>query len=216
MPKATRMPPATAPMNRRLRKKCMSSIGYGTCSSHSAKPASTDDRRWRRSQHPAGGPAVLGPGDDREDHSGHADRGEQRARAGRGGRRCGFLDSGTRKTTATRPSTATGRLIRKIAPHQKWSSSDTADQRAGGEAEGVDRAPDADRPGPLLVVEDLHDDGEGGGHQQRAADAHAGAGGDELAGRLGERRRPASRRRTGRGPRPASSCGRSGRRSCPR
>lgn len=34
----------------------------------------------------------------------------------------GFLDSGTSATTATRPSAATGRLIRKIAPHQKWFS----------------------------------------------------------------------------------------------
>lgn len=35
---------------------------------------------------------------------------------------CGFFVSGTRATTATRPSAATGRLIRKIAPHQKWLS----------------------------------------------------------------------------------------------
>jgi hypothetical protein len=41
-------------------------------------------------------------------------------RSGRSPR--GFLDSGTRSTTATRASAATGRLIRKIAPHQKWFS----------------------------------------------------------------------------------------------
>lgn len=34
----------------------------------------------------------------------------------------GFLDSGTSRATATSPMTATGMLIRKIAPHQKWSS----------------------------------------------------------------------------------------------
>ncbi|GAA3300931.1 hypothetical protein GCM10020295_42930 [Streptomyces cinereospinus] len=42
------------------------------------------------------------------------------SRSGRSPR--GFFDSGTSATTATRPSATTGRLIRKIAPHQKWSS----------------------------------------------------------------------------------------------
>ncbi|CAM5404623.1 hypothetical protein SGRIM128S_03356 [Streptomyces griseomycini] len=41
-------------------------------------------------------------------------------RSGRSPRR--FPDSGTQATTATRARATTGRLIRKIAPHQKWFS----------------------------------------------------------------------------------------------
>lgn len=41
MPKATRIAPATAPVNCWLRKKCMSSIGYGIRSSHTTNAART-------------------------------------------------------------------------------------------------------------------------------------------------------------------------------
>ena len=65
MPNATRIAPATAPDERWLRKKCMSSIGYGIRSSHSANPASTttptaaEVSTWRRRSSRAPGPEMI-------------------------------------------------------------------------------------------------------------------------------------------------------------
>ena len=100
---------------------------------------------------------------------------------------CGFLDSGTR-ARRRRPGrcAATGMLTRKIAPHQKWSSITPPISGPAAKPSELTVRPEADRLDPLAVVEDLHHDGERGGHQQRAADAHAGAGGDQLAAAVRE------------------------------
>lgn len=121
MPNATSTAPATAPVNRWSRKKCMSSIGYGMCSSHSTKPVRTAAPVNAVSStlpdvQPCSGPEMIA-------YTTAAIPMVESSAPSRSGRSpLGFFDSGTSRTTATRPTAATGMLIRKIAPHQKWSS----------------------------------------------------------------------------------------------
>ena len=61
-----------------------------------------------------------------------------------------------------------------------------ADQRAEGHAQAGHAGPDADGPAPFLGREHVGQDGQRGGHDERAADAHEGPGGDELVGVLGQ------------------------------
>ncbi len=123
IPKATRMPPETAPMNRRLRKKCISSIGCGTCSSHSAKAASpmtpmAAEISTRPDSQPSIGPEMIAKTTPTMPIT------DSRAPSRSRGAPPRLLDSGTRKTTAVSAITATGRLTRNSEPHQKWSSSE--------------------------------------------------------------------------------------------
>ena len=197
-----------------LRKKCMSSIGYGMWSSHSTKPARTatpidgGSRTWVEVQ-PCSGPEMIA-------YTTPVMPMVESSAPSRSGRSpCGFLDSGTSATTANRPISRDRDVDQEDRAPPEVVEHDPADQRTGREAEGVDGGPEADRLDPLGVVEDLHDDGEGRGHQQRAADAHARAGGDQLAGDCASPAASEPMPKSAR-PRPASSCGRSGRRRCPR
>ena len=97
---------------------------------------------------------------------------------------------------ATTPSTTIGTLIRKTEPHQKCSSSapPTTGPIATRQADGA--GPDADGLAPLARVEDVGDDRQRRRHDRRAADAHQRPGPDQLAGRLGVRRQPATPGRT--------------------
>ncbi len=122
MPKAIRMPPATAPTKRRSSKKLRSSIGYGTCRSKAAKAASASSptaaaTSTRAESQQCSGPAMIAkttPLMPTVDSNA----------PGRSGRSPAPLrDSGTMRATATTPISASGTLIRKIAPHQKWLSS---------------------------------------------------------------------------------------------
>ena len=56
-----------------------------------------------------------------------------------------------------------------------------ADEGAKADADTRDTRPDGDRPGTLLLGEDVDDDGQGGGHDERGANTHGGARQDELA-----------------------------------
>ncbi len=120
IPKATRTAPATAPTNFWFRKKCMSSIGCGTRSSHSTNPASTETPRdavsstWPEAQ-PCSGPEMIAK------TTAVMPIVESSAPSRSGRSPWPFFDSGTSRATATRPIRATGMLMRKIAPHQKWS-----------------------------------------------------------------------------------------------
>jgi hypothetical protein len=57
----------------------------------------------------------------------------------------------------------------------------TAEERPEADADGGEGGPDADRLRTLLAGEDVRDDRQRRGHDQRAADAHRGADGDQLA-----------------------------------
>ena len=57
-----------------------------------------------------------------------------------------------------------------------------ARQRAEADSEGGGRGPDGDRFRAFLTREDVRDDRQRGGHDQRRADAHQGADADQLAG----------------------------------
>jgi hypothetical protein len=121
MPKVMRTAPATAPMKRRFRKKCGSSIGYGIRFSQYAKRPSTSTATaavpsTRADVQPCSGPEMIAK------TSAAMPTVDSRAPSRSGRSPCGLLDSGTRTITAARASAATGRLIRKIAPHQKWLS----------------------------------------------------------------------------------------------
>jgi hypothetical protein len=63
-----------------------------------------------------------------------------------------------------------------------------ARHRADGDAEARHGGPDADRLRPLLGGEDVRQDGQGGRHDERAADAHQGAAGDQHVGARGDGR----------------------------
>ncbi len=142
-------------------------------------------RDGRRGQDAAGGPAVLGPGDDRVHERGHADRRQQRARqvgaVAPGVLRLG--DEGGHGGQAERHDRQVDQEDRappEVVEHE------AAEQRPRREAERVHRAPDADGPGVLVGREDLQGDREGGGEQQRPADAHAGPRRDQLPRGTGE------------------------------
>lgn len=62
----------------------------------------------------------------------------------------------------------------------------SAGDRADGDAEADAARPDADGPGLLVAFEDVHQDGEGGGHHEGRTEAHQRPPGDELTGRGGE------------------------------
>ena len=65
---------------------------------------------------------------------------------------------------------------------------ESAHHRADGDAETGEAGPHGDGPAALLrVAEDVGEDRQRGGHDQRAADAHEGTGEDQLVGRLGQR-----------------------------
>jgi hypothetical protein len=73
-----------------------------------------------------------------------------------------------------------------------------ADRRAERQAEGADRAPDADRGGPLpRVGERRRDDRQGGGHQHRRAEALHRPGGDQHPGAAREPGRQRGQREDG-------------------
>lgn len=215
MPNMTRIEPPMAPTNFWLRKKCMSSIGYGVRSSHSAKAPSprrpmTAGTRTSAESQPCSGPVMIAY------TTAVMPIVESRAPSRSGRSPCGFLDSGTSLRTATSARTATGILMRKIIPHQKWLRITPPISGPPAEAERGDRGPERDGLDPLGVVEDLHDDGEGGGHEERAADAHARTGGDELRGGVGESGGERAEAEEREAERRGASCGRSGRRRCPR
>ncbi len=64
---------------------------------------------------------------------------------------------------------------------------DAAGDGAGGDGEADHTGPDADGLGLLRGLEDVHDDREGGGQDEGAAEAHHGAEGDELPGGVRQR-----------------------------
>ncbi len=99
----------------------MSSMGYGIRFSQYAKAPSTTTATvagssTRPDVQPCSGPEMIA------NTSEDMPIVESRAPRRSGRSPVGFLDSGTRATTATSPSAATGMLMRKIAPHQKWFS----------------------------------------------------------------------------------------------
>jgi hypothetical protein len=59
---------------------------------------------------------------------------------------------------------------------EQQPAGDRADRDGDADAGG----PDADGPAPLVDREDVGDDGQGGRHDRRAAEAHQGAGRDQL------------------------------------
>ena len=65
-----------------------------------------------------------------------------------------------------------GTLMRKTEPHQKWSSSTPPVIGPIAMAEADAARPDADGLGLLVALEDVHQDGEGGGHHEGGAEAH--------------------------------------------
>ncbi len=116
-PNATRMPPDTAPMNRLLRKKCMSSIGFGMRSSHSAKTArpttpTAAEASTRPESQPLPGPEMIA----KTTPTMPIMESSAPTRSGRSPLE--LFDSGTSRSTATKPMSATGMLIRNSEPHQ--------------------------------------------------------------------------------------------------
>ena len=84
---------------------------------------------------------------------------------------------------------AIGTLTQNTEPQEKWFEQDAADHRADGHAEAGEAGPHGDRPAALArVAEHVGQDRQGGGHDQRAADAHQAAGGDQLVRRARQRR----------------------------
>lgn len=63
---------------------------------------------------------------------------------------------------------------------------DAAGDRSDRDGEADAAGPDADGLGLLVPLEDVHEDGEGRGHDERGAEAHDGPVGDELARGAGE------------------------------
>ncbi len=94
---------------------------------------------------------------------------------------------------------------------------EAADHRADGDGEPGEAGPDRDRPAALLgIVEDVGEDRQRRGHDQRPADAHEGAGEDQLLGGVGQSPRRSIRGRTARGRAGGRPCDRTGRRGCRR
>lgn len=99
--------------------------------------------------------------------------------------RSGSRDSGTTNSAATAPITTMGRLIRNTEPHQNRSSSAPPHDGAQRDGESGGARPDTDGLGAFGGREDGHDDREGGGQHQGAADAQPGPGDDQFVGAVG-------------------------------
>ena len=93
------------------------------------------------------------------------------------------------KQPATRATMTIGTLTRNTEPHQKCSSSQPPSDGPRATPRPATPAQIADglRPAPR-VGEDVGEDRQGGRHDQRAADAHDGPGGDQLVGGARPRR----------------------------
>ncbi len=103
-------------------------------------------------------------------------------------------DRGMRKKPATSATTTTNTLMRKIEPHQKFSSSSAADHAAHRHADTGEAGPDRDRPRPLVGREHVGQDRQRRRHHERGADAHHRTGPDHRARRARHHRE--QRRRT--------------------
>ena len=136
-------------------------------------------------------PAALGRLDDAVDERHQrADR-QQRARQRRSGPGCGSRLSGTSRIAGGEGDERDGHVDEEDRGPVEVLEQQAAEERAEADADRGHAGPDADRLAALLAREDVGDDRQRRRHDQRAADAHGGADGDEL-------RRTESTRRTAR------------------
>ena len=133
-------------------------------------------------------PASLSPNASGQD----AEHGQRPRSARPTADRSARATSGSSRTAAGSSTSRIGTLIRKTAPHHH-ADEQAADRAVRRGARGGDRAPDAERDGPLAPVgEHLPDDRERGRHDHRAADAEQRPGQDQRqrgGGEGGGRRR---------------------------
>ena len=111
---------------------------------------------------------------------------DSRAPTGSSGDAVLSLECGTSRQPATRAMAMIGRLMRKTAPHQKCSSSSPEVTGPMAAPAAGDAGPDGDRLGPLAPREDVGQDGQRRGHDERRADAHDRSADDDLGRRGGE------------------------------
>ena len=144
------------------------------------------DGGGERADDGAGGPAAVGGLDDGPQQRGQAERGQRGA---------GQVDAVGLRVARLGDEDAAGgegedgdRDVDEEDPVPVGVLDEPAARdRAERDAEAGDGRPGADRLRPLLGGEDGREDREGGRHDQRAADAHERAAGDELGGGAGER-----------------------------
>ena len=112
----------------------------------------------------------------------------------------GSRDSGTSQRPASSAAATKGRLTRKTRFQSPCSSSQPPATGPMAMPRPAMAAHAAIAFGALVGGEDVDEDGQGRGHDEGAADAHEGAGGDELrrvGGQRGERRAGAEHEQAG-------------------
>ena len=99
---------------------------------------------------------------------------------------CGSRESGTTCSAPTNAATSSGTLIQNTDDHEKLRISAPPTIGPSGDAGAAGRGPCGDRLGTFAgIAEHVDEDRQCGRHDQRAADAHDAAAGDQRGRRAG-------------------------------
>ena len=203
-----------AAVKRGFWKKRMSSIGVGVCSSQTMNDAiatmpTANEPSTSGSVQPFAGPSMM--------PKSSAPRPTIESTAPSGSR-CAVARV-LRGRHEEPPGDERQRDERQVDPEHRAplevAQQQPAGDRADGDGEAGEAGPHGDGPAPLArVAEDVGEDRQRRRHDQRPADAHEGAAGDELRGGRRQRRRHRADGEQDEADLQARPCGRSGRSGC--
>ena len=176
---------AVPTLKRALRKKPRSSIGSATRRSHHRKAPSSATDAAEQSDDRAGRPAPLRGFDDRVHEDAEAGRGE------RGSEQIERAGLGIAALRDVADPEQQRRNRERHVDHEDGRPAEPLEQEPAGERAEPDpdcreSGPDGDRLPAFRSGEEVGDDRERGGHDQRSAHAHGRSHGDHLVGRVGD------------------------------
>ncbi len=157
------------------------------CNSHRTNPPSRTAADDEADDDVGRAPAVGRRLDDGVEQRGETDDRQDRAE-GIEPRRRGILRCGDEHDAGDQTDDHDGHVHEEDRTPVEVLDEEAAGEGSEGAAQTGDAGPHADRPAALLGGEHVGDDRQGCRHDQRATDAHQGAGGDELVRRAGHGR----------------------------